>query len=103
TDDVPGYARPPGRGRPGLHGPGYGNRESALARVTVRKGNGGYSCSMTSRLGEYAAKSVLAAGLAAGGIMLGCSSHAGQNPQGGGIPAMPVKVVEAKAMPVSDA
>jgi RND family efflux transporter MFP subunit len=58
---------------------------------------------MTSRLGEYAAKSVLAAGLAAGGIMLGCSSHAGQHPQGGGMPAMPVKVVEAKAVPVSDA
>jgi len=58
---------------------------------------------MTSKPGEYAAKSVLAAGLAAGGILLGCSTHTGQNPQGGGFPAMPVKVVEAKAVPVSEA
>ena len=41
--------------------------------------------------------SALAAGL------LACSKNAGQNPHAGGPPAMPVKVLEAKPVPVSDA
>lgn len=49
-------------------------------------------------------KSLLVAGIAATGITLGCSKTTGQNPPaGGGIPAMPVKVLEAKDVPVSDA
>jgi RND family efflux transporter MFP subunit len=59
---------------------------------------------MRDKLVECAVNSLLlAAGLAAGGITSGCSTHAGQNPQAGGFPAMPVKVVEARAVPVSDA
>jgi len=60
---------------------------------------------MTHPLGKYAAKSALAAALAAGGIMLGCSGHGAQSPQAGagGPPAMPVKVVEARAVAVRDA
>lgn len=58
---------------------------------------------MPKTLGEYFLNSLLAAGLAAGGILLGCSTHAGRNPQGGGFPPMPVKVVEARAVPISDA
>jgi RND family efflux transporter MFP subunit len=48
-------------------------------------------------------KSLLIAGLAASVITLGCSSNAAQNPHAGGPQGMPVKVLEAKAMPVSDA
>jgi RND family efflux transporter MFP subunit len=58
---------------------------------------------MTQSLGQHAAKSALAAALAVGGVMLGCSGHDTQSPQAGGPPAMPVKVVEARAVPVSDA
>jgi RND family efflux transporter MFP subunit len=49
------------------------------------------------------AKGLLAAGLAASAIALGCSGNAAQNPQAGGPGAMPVKVLEAKAVPVDDA
>jgi RND family efflux transporter MFP subunit len=37
------------------------------------------------------------------GASLGCSSNPGQNPQAAGPPAMPVKVIEAAATPISDA
>ena len=40
---------------------------------------------------------------AAGAITLGCSGNAGQNPHAGGPGAMPVKVLEAQAVPVDDA
>jgi RND family efflux transporter MFP subunit len=49
------------------------------------------------------AKFFLIVGLAACGIALGCSTNAAQSAKGGGMPAMPVKVLDAKAMPVSDA
>ena len=52
---------------------------------------------------QYAARGLLAAGLAAGAITLGCSGNARQNPQAGGPGAMPVKVLEARAVPVDDA
>ena len=58
---------------------------------------------MTNNFRESLVNGLLAAGLAATAIALGCSSNAAQNPQaamGGG---MPVKVLEAKAVPVSDA
>jgi RND family efflux transporter MFP subunit len=58
---------------------------------------------MTTVFGKYAAKSLLAAGLAASGIMLACSTKATSDPQAGGPPAMPVKVAEARAVPISDA
>src|SRR6202522_3325996 len=40
--------------------------------------------------------------LLAAGFTLGCSSHATQSAQAGGPPGMPVKVQEAKAVPVND-
>ena len=48
-------------------------------------------------------KPALVAGLAANVITLGCSSHGPQNPQAAGPGAMPVKVLEARAVPVDDA
>src|SRR5580698_2096025 len=56
---------------------------------------------------ELLGKGVLAAGLAVGVVglacTLGCSSNAAQNPHAGGPQGMPVKVLEAKAVPFSDA
>jgi len=51
---------------------------------------------------NHIAKYFLVAGLAAGALTLGCSSNGAQNPHAGGPPAMPVQVLEAKAVPVSD-
>jgi len=48
-------------------------------------------------------RSLLSLGSAAIVATIGCSSKAAQNPQAGGMPAMPVKVLEAKAVPVNDA
>ena len=48
-------------------------------------------------------KALLMAGLAAGAITVACSGKATQDPQAAAIPAMPVKVIEAKALPISDA
>jgi RND family efflux transporter MFP subunit len=52
---------------------------------------------------KYGAAYLLGAGLAVSTIMIGCSSNSAQTAQAGGFPAMPVKVLEAKAVPVSDA
>ena len=57
---------------------------------------------MTDTFGKCAARTLLAAGVAAGALTLGCSTRGAQGPQAGGPPAMPVKVVEARAVPVSD-
>jgi RND family efflux transporter MFP subunit len=45
---------------------------------------------------------LLAGSMMAAAMTLGCSHGASQNPQAGGFPAMPVKVLEAKAVPVND-
>jgi RND family efflux transporter MFP subunit len=59
---------------------------------------------MENNIQGFIARSLLIAGLAASAITLGCSGNAAQNPQaGGGGGAMPVKVLEAKAVPVNDA
>ncbi len=58
---------------------------------------------MANNLQKYVAKSLLIAGLAASGITLACSSNAAQNPHASGPVGMPVKVLEARAVPVSDA
>jgi RND family efflux transporter MFP subunit len=58
---------------------------------------------MANNFQELTARCLLVAGLAACLIAIGCSSKAAQNPQAGGFPAMPVKVLEAQAVPVSDA
>jgi RND family efflux transporter MFP subunit len=57
---------------------------------------------MGNRLFQYTLKTLLVAGLAAVGLTLGCATNA-QNPQAAGAHAMPVKVLEAKLVPVSDA
>lgn len=58
---------------------------------------------MEKNLQKYVAKSVLLAGLAVAGTTLNCSGKGGQYPRASGPPAMPVKVMEARAMPVSEA
>jgi RND family efflux transporter MFP subunit len=51
---------------------------------------------------ELVAKGLLGAGLAASAITVGCSSNAAQNPHASGPGGMPVKVLEAKAVPMND-
>lgn len=58
---------------------------------------------MTNRIRQSSVKVVLGLGMAGIAATVGCSGKAAQNPRGGGMPAMPVKVMEAKAVPVSDA
>ena len=58
---------------------------------------------MANNFQELVAKGLLAAGLAASAITVGCSSNAAQNPHASGPGAMPVKVLEAQAVPVNDA
>jgi len=52
---------------------------------------------------EFVVKGLLAAGLAASAVTVGCTSNAAQTPKSGGPMGMPVKVLEAKAVPVNDA
>jgi len=52
---------------------------------------------------HLATKGLLAVGLAASVATVGCSTNAAQNPHAAGPQGMPVKVLEAKAMPVDDA
>ena len=47
--------------------------------------------------------SALLAALTASGLTAACSRNAAQSPPGGGMPAMPVKVMEARAVPINDA
>jgi RND family efflux transporter MFP subunit len=58
---------------------------------------------MTRHFKENLAKSLLIGSLAASVVTVGCSTNAAQNAHAGGPPAMPVKVQEAQAVPVSDA
>jgi RND family efflux transporter MFP subunit len=51
---------------------------------------------------QFVAKGLLGAGLAASAITVGCSSNAAQNPHASGPGGMPVKVLEAKAVPMND-
>ena len=58
---------------------------------------------MTNSLQRYLGRTLLLAGLAVAGTSLSCSRNAAQNPQAGGPHAMPVKVQEARTVPVNDA
>jgi RND family efflux transporter MFP subunit len=58
---------------------------------------------MTYQFHESVAKRILIVGLAANALTLACSNNPTQNPQAGGPPAMPVKVLEARAVPIHDA
>jgi len=51
---------------------------------------------------QLATKGLLGAGLAASMILVGCSANGTQNAHASGPGAMPVKVLEAKATPLSD-
>jgi RND family efflux transporter MFP subunit len=58
---------------------------------------------MANNFREYVAKGCLTAVLAASAVTVACSGNGTQNPQASGPGAMPVKVLEAKAVPVADA
>jgi RND family efflux transporter MFP subunit len=58
---------------------------------------------MAKNFQELTVKGLLAAGLAASVITVGCTSNAAQTPKASGPMGMPVKVLEAKAVPVNDA
>ncbi len=58
---------------------------------------------MANNVQEWMTRGVLAAGLAACVMAVGCSRNPGPNPQAAGAMAMPVKVLEARAVAVSDA
>jgi RND family efflux transporter MFP subunit len=57
---------------------------------------------MTNHLQDYVLKTVLATGLGVIAATGACSRNAAQNPQAGAPGGMPVKVMEARAVPVSD-
>jgi RND family efflux transporter MFP subunit len=57
---------------------------------------------MANNFQECVVRGLLAAGFAASAITLGCSGKAVQNAHAGGPPGMPVKVLEARAVPVDD-
>jgi RND family efflux transporter MFP subunit len=57
---------------------------------------------MTNRYQKEAGRIVLGIALVALSASVACSKNAAQTPHAGGMPAMPVKVLEAKAMPVND-
>src|ERR1700740_557785 len=52
---------------------------------------------------EYIEKGLLTAALAASAVAVGCSGNAAQNPHAAGPGEMPVKVLEAQAVPGDDA
>ena len=58
---------------------------------------------MSNKASESAVKALLMAGLAAAAITVACSGKATQNPRANAPPAIPVKVIEARALPISDA
>ena len=57
---------------------------------------------MENNLRRFFAGGALALGLAASVVTVGCAGNAAQNPHAGAPQGMPVKVLEAKAVPVSD-
>ena len=58
---------------------------------------------MAKHFPNQIARNLLIVGLAASAITVGCMTNAAQNPHASGPAGMPVKVLEAKAVPVSDA
>src|SRR5947209_2139835 len=58
---------------------------------------------MTLLLHIRARNTALLAAVAISGLTLACSRNSAQNPPPGGMPAMPVKVMEARAVPINDA
>jgi RND family efflux transporter MFP subunit len=58
---------------------------------------------MAHRFHKFATACLLTLAALACTITLGCSSNVAQNPQASGPPAMPVRVIEARAVPIPDA
>lgn len=58
---------------------------------------------MANKLRECVVNGLLVVALAASAVTLACSGKAAQNPHAGGPGAMPVKVLQAQAVPVDDA
>jgi len=58
---------------------------------------------MANNFQALVSRGLLAASLVASAITSGCSGKAAQNPHAGGPAGMPVKVLEARAVPVDDA
>jgi RND family efflux transporter MFP subunit len=79
---------------------GLGSQKTPLWRIQREQGGtGAGNLFMTKSFFTFAIGGLLAVALAA---TVACSKNAGQNPHAGGPPAMPVKVMEAKAVPVND-
>ena len=57
---------------------------------------------MANKFRKYETLSWLLVGLSAAAFTVGCTGHATQSAQAGGPAGMPVKVLEAKAVPVND-
>lgn len=57
---------------------------------------------MAQKICHYLSKSLLVAVLSGISVGLACSKNSAQTPPGGGPQAMPVKVIDAKAVPVHD-
>jgi RND family efflux transporter MFP subunit len=57
---------------------------------------------MANKFRKYETLSWLLVGLSAAAVTVACTGHATQSAQAGGPPGMPVKVLEAKAVPVND-
>jgi RND family efflux transporter MFP subunit len=87
--------------------PDRGEEAKRLFRIFQAAVPQGYSsvkalASMTNRLlsrGKWAAPGTILAGIL---VLSACTRNPAQNPQAGGPQAMPVKVLEAKAVPVND-
>jgi RND family efflux transporter MFP subunit len=58
---------------------------------------------MTRSVRQLIRKTTFAVAIGAVAATVGCAGKAAPHAQGGGMPAMPVKVLEAKAVPVNDA
>lgn len=58
---------------------------------------------MTRSVRQFVRKSMFGVAVAAIAATVGCAGKAAPHTQAGGMPAMPVKVLEAKAVPVNDA
>ena len=57
---------------------------------------------MAQNICHYLLKSLLVAVLSGISVGLACTKNSAQTPPGGGPQAMPVKVIDAKAVPVHD-
>src|ERR1700747_3258546 len=86
--------------RPGPRAPAHFQLQSSGGKVLVCFD--GYLMPRQVYIDKCLLKAVLAVALALAGVTLACSTNSPQNPQAGAPPGMPVKVLEARAVPISD-